>query len=100
MSRASRHVELSLLLAVAPLFAACGPSSAVCVGRDGAVLAEECCDPGAACHVDGAHRVYQRRSSGGGHASSWSGGSSRSGSSGAARGGFGGHGGGHGGGGE
>lgn len=73
--RATRRLELSLLLAVAPLFAACtGPEERHCVGPDGVYLADACCDASAACHVPGTHYVYVPRRHYGGvgaHAGSW-----------------------------
>jgi hypothetical protein len=52
-------VELSLLLAVAPLVASCGLGEARhCVGPDGFYVADACCESYAACHVPGVHYVY------------------------------------------
>jgi hypothetical protein len=103
VSRIGRHLELSLLLAVAPLLKACdGPEDRHCVGPDGVYLADECCDAHAACHVPGAHHVYvpRRHYTGSGtHAGAWSSRTSpsrsSSGSHSITRGGFGHTGGGH-----
>jgi hypothetical protein len=93
--RITRRLELSLLLAVAPLLGACnGPEERHCVGPDGVYLADACCEERAACHVAGAHYVYvpRRHYTGAGtHAGVWrsSTSPSRGSSSGIARGGFG-----------
>jgi hypothetical protein len=75
VSRSTRHLELSLLLAVAPFVAACdGPEDRHCVGPDGVYLSDACCEANAACHVAGAHYVYvpRRHYSGiGSHAGAW-----------------------------
>ena len=75
MPRATRRLELSLLLAVAPLFAACGGTEERhCVGPDGVYLGDACCEARAACHVPGAHYVYVPRrhyAGAGAHAGSW-----------------------------
>ena len=95
MSR-TRRIELSLLLAVAPLLEACGDAEVRhCVGPDGVYRADECCEPRAACHVPGSHYVYvpARYYTGSGtHAGAWRSAttpSSRGGSGSVARGGFG-----------
>ena len=108
--RARRNVELTLLLAVAPLVAACGGAEERhCVGSDGVYLGDACCDQRAACYAPGAHYVYvphRYYTGAGSHAGAWRSATSPSshGSGSVARGGFGstgaGHGvGGHGGGG-
>jgi hypothetical protein len=95
LSRITRQLELSLLLAVAPLLGACdGPEERHCVGPDGVYLADACCEERAACHVAGAHYVYVPRrhySGAGSHAGAWrsSTSPSRSFSSAISRGGFG-----------
>jgi hypothetical protein len=75
VSRKSRHLELSLLLAVAPLVGGCeGAEDRRCVGPDGVYLQDPCCEASAACHVPGSHYVYvpRRHYSGvGSHAGAW-----------------------------
>ena len=74
MPRARRPLRLSLLLAVAPLVAACEAEGRHCVGSDGVYLADDCCEARAACYVPGAHYVYvpHRYYSGtGSHAGTW-----------------------------
>jgi len=98
--RAARHIELSLLLAVAPLVAACDdePEDRHCVDDQGAWVEDRECEqveagpPGTARH--GVHWVYvpRRHYTGvGGHAGAWvhSTSPSRGHSSSAKRGGFG-----------
>jgi hypothetical protein len=94
VSRTRRHVELSLLLAVAPLVSACDGEGRHCVGPDGVYLADECCEVRAACHVPGAHYVYVPHRHYGGvgtHAGAWRSATSpsRSGAGSVSRGGFG-----------
>jgi hypothetical protein len=102
--RARRQVRLSLLLAVAPLIAACDGEGRHCVGPNGVYLADECCEAHAACWVQGAHYVYvpHRSYTGTGtHAGTWVSRTSPSRGAGVfSRGGFGSHGGGGHGGGE
>jgi hypothetical protein len=97
--RSRRPLRLSLLLAVAPLVAACEAEGRHCVGQDGVYLADDCCEARAACYVPGAHYVYvpHRYYSGTGtHAGTWASRTSPSrGFASIARGGFGSHGAGH-----
>ena len=108
MRRARRNVELTLLLAVAPLVACGGAEERHCVGPDGVYLGDACCEERAPCYAPGAHYVYvphRYYGGAGSHAGSWRSATSPSrGAGSVARGGFGstgaGHGvGGHGGGG-
>jgi hypothetical protein len=72
--RRSRRLELSLLLAVAPLVGCDGPEDRRCVGPDGVYLQDRCCEATAACHVPGSHYVYvpRRHYTGvGSHSGSW-----------------------------
>lgn len=97
MPRKSRLVDLTLLLAVAPLAAGCGGPR--CVDPGGQRLEDQQCDPESPIYRSDARWVEGGRSgSGGAHG----GVSGRGGSAGVARGGFGGtgagHAGGHGGG--
>jgi hypothetical protein len=59
MPRKPRKLELTLLLAVAPFFAACeGPERRHCVGPDGVYVEDPRCDPGGPRWVPGVHYVY------------------------------------------
>jgi hypothetical protein len=59
MRRATRRLDLTLLLVVAPLVAACdGREERHCVGADGRYLEDRDCDPGSPTHRAGAHWVY------------------------------------------
>jgi hypothetical protein len=73
--RRPRRLELSLLLAVAPLVSGCdGPEERRCVGPDGVYRQDACCEPSAACHLPGSHYVYvpQRHYAGVGfHSGTW-----------------------------
>ncbi len=102
--RKSRSVDLTLLLAVAPLVAGCGGPR--CVDPDGARLEDQQCDPASPVYRPAARWVQGGRSGSGGAHGGWFGrggsaGVGRGGSAGVARGGFGstgaGHAGGHGG---
>jgi hypothetical protein len=62
MSRPRRPLDLTLLLAVAPFFAACsGPEQRHCVGLDGVYIEDAGCDPAASRYVPGSHWVYVPR---------------------------------------
>jgi len=61
MARKTRTPDLRLLLAVAPLFAACedrGPEARHCVGPDGIYLEDERCEPAHPRFHSGAHYVH------------------------------------------
>jgi hypothetical protein len=63
MPRRTRHLDLTLLLAVAPFFAACdGREERHCVGPDGVYLPDPGCDPASPRWVGGSHWVYVPRS--------------------------------------
>lgn len=56
-----RKPDLRILLAVAPLFAACddpGPEARHCVGPDGVYLEDDRCEPAHPRFHSGAHYVY------------------------------------------
>jgi hypothetical protein len=102
MARKTRHLDLTLLLLVAPLFAGCrgdGPEDRHCVGPDGRYVDDWGCEPTHPQYVGGSHWVYVPRGhySGVGTASGRFGGATSPGSGHAtvSRGGFGGTGAGH-----
>ena len=60
MSRRSRRLDLTLLLAVAPLVGACddAPEERHCVGPNGIYVDPRQCEPTAVGYVGGTHWIY------------------------------------------
>lgn len=64
MERKTRHLDLTLLLLVAPFFAGCddgGPEERHCVGPDAVYLEDGRCEPAGPGYVAGSHWVYVPR---------------------------------------
>ncbi len=64
MTRRSRQLDLTLLLLVAPFFAACdrtGPEERRCVDGHGVYVDDERCDPQHGRYAPGSHYVYVPR---------------------------------------